>query len=306
MKGQGKGVRSFKEGVKNIENGIETNNKLLIKCKDTMTVRDFLYGNLPQEILHSGIFIRTVASLEHSNYLELLVQDNKLMPLTTENPIINDIASVLIQNKIYLCSDYADYQQYLLITCLSSEEKTVLFLISIAQQYIEEKRIEELKTLSFILYMLSDFVRLSPIVCLIDKYLYQQRIIAHQNILNEKVHKEIDILIKLAEPLHQYSFIDSVFKHHSEAKDVKELAALCGYSYSTFKRLFCEHFHTSPYKWMLKQRKEQVMYLIQFSKFLPFEIADRCNFSSASYFNSFCKKYLGDTPGNLITRFRQF
>ena len=161
MKGQGKGVRSFKEGVKNIENGIETNNKLLIKCKDTMTVRDFLYGNLPQEILHSGIFIRTVASLEHSNYLELLVQDNKLMPLTTENPIINDIASVLIQNKIYLCSDYADYQQYLLITCLSSEEKTVLFLISIAQQYIEEKRIEELKTLSFILYMLSDFVRLS-------------------------------------------------------------------------------------------------------------------------------------------------
>lgn len=271
-----------------------------------MTVRDFLYGILPQEILHSDIFIQMIELLEHSNYLELLVRDDKLMPLTTENPIINDIASVLIQNKIYLCSDYADYQQYLLITCLSSEEKTVLFLISIAQQYIEEKRIEELKTLSFILYMLSDFVRLSPIVCLIDKYLYQQRIIAHQNILNEKVHKEIDILIKLAEPLHQYSFIDSVFKHHSEAKDVKELAALCGYSYSTFKRLFSEHFHTSPYKWMLKQRKEQVMYLIQFSKFLPFEIADRCNFSSASYFNSFCKKYLGDTPGNLITRFRQF
>jgi AraC-like DNA-binding protein len=271
-----------------------------------MTVRDFLYGILPQEILHSDIFIQMIELLEHSNYLELLVRDDKLMPLTTENPIINDIVSVLIKNKIYLCSDYVDYQQYLLIICLSSKEKAVSFLISITQQYIKEKRIEELKTLSFILYMLSDFVRLSPLVCLIDKYFYKRRIVTHQNIWDVKIKKEMDILIKLAEPLHQYSFIDSVFKHHSEAKNVKELATLCGHSYSTFKRLFCEHFHTSPYKWMLKQRKEQVMYLIQFSKFLPFEIADRCNFSSASNFNSFCKKYLGDTPGNLITRFRQF
>ena len=233
------------------------------------------------------------------------MQDNELMSLITENTIIDDMVFALIQNNVYLCSNYNDYQQYLLIVCLSPEEKAISYLISITQQYIEEKRIEELKTLSFILYMLSDFVRLSPIVCLIDKYLYQQRIIAHQNILNEKIHREMDILIKLSEPLHQYSFIDSVFKHHSEAKDVKELATLCGHSYSTFKRLFSEHFHTSPYKWMLKQRKEQVMYLIQFSKFLPFEIADRCYFSSASNFNSFCKKYLGDTPGNLISRFRQ-
>lgn len=271
-----------------------------------MTVRDFLYGNLPQEILHSDIFIRTVELLEHSNYLGLLMQNNDLMSLITENTIINDMVFALIQNNVYLCSNYNDYQQYLLIVCLSPEGKAISYLFSITQQYIEEKRIEELKTLSFILYMLSDFVRLSPIVCLIDKYLYQQRIIAHQNILNEKIHREMDILIKLSEPLHQYSFIDSVFKHHNKAKDVKELAALCGYSYSTFKRLFSVHFHTSPYKWMLKQRKEQVMYLIQFSKFLPFEIADRCYFSSASNFNSFCKKYLGDTPGNLISRFRQF
>lgn len=270
-----------------------------------MTVRDFLYGNLPHEILHSDIFIRTVETLEHSNYLELLVQDSELMSLMAESTVFNDIVSVFIQNRIYLCSDYEDYQKYLLIVCLSIEEKAVPYLISVAQQYIEEKRIEELRTLSFILYMLSDFVRLSPIVCLIDKYLYQQRIMSHQNILNEKIHREMDILIKLADPLHQYSFIDSVFKHHKEAKDVKELAALCGYSYSTFKRLFNAHFHTSPYKWMLKQRKEQVMYLIQFSPFLPFEIADRCDFSSAGNFNTFCKKYLGDTPGNLIARFRQ-
>ena len=270
-----------------------------------MTVRDFLYGNLPQEILHSGVFIRTIELLEHSNYLGLLVQDSELMSLIAENAVANDMVSALIRNNIYLCSDYTDYQQYLLLTCLSSEEKAVSYLIYITQQYIEEKRIEELKTLSFILYMLSDFVRLSPIVCLIDKCLYQQRIIAHQNILNEKIHREMDILIKLAEPLHQYIFIDSVFKYHSEAKDVKELAALCGYSYSTFKRQFSTHFHISPYKWMLKQRKEQVMYLIQFSPFLSYEIADRCNFSSTGNFNTFCKKHLGDTPGNLITRFRQ-
>ena len=69
-----------------------------------MTVRDFLYGILPQEILHSDIFIQMIELLEHSNYLELLVRDDKLMPLTTENPIINDIVSVLIKNKIYLCS----------------------------------------------------------------------------------------------------------------------------------------------------------------------------------------------------------
>ena len=54
-----------------------------------MTVRDFLYGNLSQEMLNSDIFIQMVELLEHSNYLELLVQDDKLMPLTTESPIIN-------------------------------------------------------------------------------------------------------------------------------------------------------------------------------------------------------------------------
>lgn len=188
-----------------------------------MTVRDFLYGNLPHDILHSDIFIRTVEALEYSNYLELLVQNSGLMSLMAENSVVNDMVSALIQNKIYLCSDYDDYQQYLLTACLSIEEKAVSYLISITRQYIEEKRVEELKTLSFILYMLSDFVRLSPIVCLIDKYLYQQRIMVHQNILNEKIHREMDVLIKLAEPLHQYSFIDSVFKHHKEAKDVKEL-----------------------------------------------------------------------------------
>lgn len=29
------------------------------------------------------------------------------------------------------------------------------------------------------------------------------------------------------------------------------------------------------------------------------DIIDEFNFSSAQHFNSFCKQYLGDTPGNL-------
>lgn len=69
-----------------------------------MTVRDFLYGNLPQEILHSDVFIQTVKLLEHSNYPGLLVQDSELMSLIAENTVVNDMVSALIRNKIYLCS----------------------------------------------------------------------------------------------------------------------------------------------------------------------------------------------------------
>lgn len=97
----------------------------------------------------------------------------------------------------------------------------------------------------------------------------------------------------------QVPFRNLVLTHYRKANDTEELANLCGYGIHTFRRLFKKEFDVPVYQWLIKKRAENIQYRL-LQPFVPLtDIIDEFNFSSPQHFNSFCKKYLGDTPGNL-------
>lgn len=94
-------------------------------------------------------------------------------------------------------------------------------------------------------------------------------------------------------------FKSLILTHYRRANNTEEFAALCGYGISTFRRLFKQEFEVSVYQWLIGKRAENIRYKLSQS-YIPFtDIIDEFNFSSPQHFSSFCKQYLGDTPGNL-------
>lgn len=92
-------------------------------------------------------------------------------------------------------------------------------------------------------------------------------------------------------------FHSKVMAHGMKARTVTELASLCGYSLTTFNKLFKENFeHTSPYKWMLQQNVPLVRARL-LDRTIPIKnIATEFGFIDQSHLNRYCKRYLNATP----------
>ena len=97
----------------------------------------------------------------------------------------------------------------------------------------------------------------------------------------------------------QVPFRNLVLTHYRKANNTEELAELCGYGVHTFRRIFKNEFSVPVYRWLIQKRAEHIKYRLSMSYIPLLDIIDEFNFSSAQHFNSFCKQYLGDTPGNL-------
>lgn len=108
-------------------------------------------------------------------------------------------------------------------------------------------------------------------------------------------------LSSLVYPLSQYttSFQYFVLENHSKVKTAEELAQLGGYTLPTFRRIFNSVFHEPVYEWMLKQRKEGILYELHYTDATISEICYKYGFESLSHFSNFCKKYFGASPRNL-------
>ena len=104
----------------------------------------------------------------------------------------------------------------------------------------------------------------------------------------------------------QIPFKKRVMAHYRKANNTEELAKLCGYGVHTFRRIFKTEFGTPVYQWLIQKQAEHIKYRLSRSYIPLSDIIDEFNFSSAQHFNSFCKQYLGDTPGNLRKRNADF
>lgn len=92
------------------------------------------------------------------------------------------------------------------------------------------------------------------------------------------------------------SFDTLVRTNCEKAKTVQDLANLCGYNLSKFKKLFTTHFGISPYQWM-QQQKTSIIKARLLDKSVPIKsIAYEFGFVDQSHLNTFCKKYLKATP----------
>lgn len=110
-------------------------------------------------------------------------------------------------------------------------------------------------------------------------------------------------LATLIHPLFQYttSFQYFVLGNHTKVKTVEEFAHLGGYTATTFRRIFTSVFHEPVYEWMLKRRKEAVLYELHHTNATISEICFKHGFESLPHFSNFCKKYFGASPRNLRT-----
>ena len=59
------------------------------------------------------------------------------------------------------------------------------------------------------------------------------------------------------------SFEYFILKHHKQIKSVEDFAQLGGYSVTTFRRIFKAIFNEPAYEWMMKQRKESILYQLR-------------------------------------------
>lgn len=86
----------------------------------------------------------------------------------------------------------------------------------------------------------------------------------------------------------------------SKAKNIQELASLCGYSVSSFKRLFKEIFNEPIYRWMQQQKANSLKIRLREKDVNLKEIIDEYGFSSPAHFTKFCKQWLGMVPTQYI------
>lgn len=90
-----------------------------------------------------------------------------------------------------------------------------------------------------------------------------------------------------------------VLQHHKKVKTVEEFAQLGGYSVTTFRRIFKTIFKEPAYEWMMKQRKESILYQLRYTQDSISEICYNHGFESLPHFSNFCKKFFGASPRSL-------
>lgn len=95
------------------------------------------------------------------------------------------------------------------------------------------------------------------------------------------------------------SFEYFVLKNHAHIKSAEEFAQLGGYSVTTFRRIFKAIFNEPVYEWMLRQRKESILYQLKYTKASISEICFDHGFESLSHFSNFCKKFFGASPRSI-------
>lgn len=94
-------------------------------------------------------------------------------------------------------------------------------------------------------------------------------------------------------------FKDFVLTHYKEIHDVKEFAMKANMSLSTFNRNFKNAFNDTAQKWLLARKSENIIEDIVMTDMTFYEISEKYNFSSPSYFVTFCKRLFKLTPNEL-------
>lgn len=105
--------------------------------------------------------------------------------------------------------------------------------------------------------------------------------------------KEIVLVELIPHTTKLKAFEDSVLKYCMSAKNMNELAKLCGYDcIKTFTRHFKKCFEQTPYQWMLDRKMEEICSLVINSDMSITEIAEMYDFKSVSHLvNLYSKRY---------------
>lgn len=77
---------------------------------------------------------------------------------------------------------------------------------------------------------------------------------------------------------------------------IEEIAQMCCYSVSTFKRRFGERYQMPPHRWMLVCRMNLACEMLRSTRAATSDIATRCGFVNVSHFIATFRRHHGMTP----------
>ncbi len=103
-----------------------------------------------------------------------------------------------------------------------------------------------------------------------------------------------------------FDFRNKVINNYKQINTVKEMAELLNTPLVTFKRQFTEEFGETPFNWLQSKRIGMVKYLLADTDIPLKSIILEMNFSSMPHFIRFCKKYLGNTPGEIRSLYKSY
>jgi AraC-like DNA-binding protein len=82
--------------------------------------------------------------------------------------------------------------------------------------------------------------------------------------------------------------------------NVSDLADLMGMGRKNFDKYFRREFDRSPAHWMQEEKAKRLRAFLREPEVTIIDAMDKFHFSSASYFNRFCRKFFGETPLTII------
>lgn len=224
-------------------------------------------------------------------------------------------------NKLPEAVTYSDkgFKVYVMLVALSREDAALGYLFRLSSWYINFGCSKELLYLCRILHLYPDRGYLNGLYNRLAQYVQQMKrkrphFTKYEELPKGATEMEIPIArgkVKelTGEELLQAEvylgmvknkrLVEKVTKHYSKAKNTGHLADLCGYSLSTFRRLFREEFDTTPHEWLKGLRKDKVRILLTQTDLPLLEVTEVCGFVSQSYLTEFCQMNFGSSPGEI-------
>ena len=123
-----------------------------------------------------------------------------------------------------------------------------------------------------------------------------------------RFYYDVEVLSNLLFNLfdHAVSFRTMVEGNRVKARNLNHLAELCGYDINTFNVVFRRHYPGyTPGVWMQIQRKDEILADLVDTDAPIYHISKKYGFSSSSHLGEYCKKYLGDTPTRVRSKYRK-
>lgn len=254
--------------------------------------------------------IRSNTDAEKLTALEQLAEDGRVMRFVADT--LNGLPEAVT---------YSDkgFEAYVMLVALSREDAALRYVFRLSSWYINFGCNKELLYLCRVLHIYPERGYLNGVYNRLAQHVQQmKRKRPHCTRREEQPEGTTEVEIPVArakvkemtgEELMQAEvylgmvknkrLVEKVTKHYTKAKNTGHLADLCGYSVSTFRRLFRNEFGTTPHEWLNGLRMDKVRTLLTQTDLSLLEVTEMCGFVSQSYLTEFCQMNFGASPAGI-------
>lgn len=99
---------------------------------------------------------------------------------------------------------------------------------------------------------------------------------------------------------HNASFTALIENNRSKAKNLKQLAQMCGYTVNQFNEMFRKYFpDKTPREWIQESRRVEILNDIKYTDIRLFDLSEKYGFSGPGNFCAYCKREFGELPSHI-------